>query len=354
MHSKLLSLKRLHPTDLIIGFALLAGFFFSLASFVELCTEQCEDGKKYFLFGMPFALVGLLFFSTVAVTHYLSVSNPFYSKVTGVLVASAVGAESLFIYIQKFVIGTWCPICLSIAACVLIAAAAFSWRYIVGLSKQIQQSQQGEIMESIKRGLGSISVVCLGVLLAFVGLTKFDALEAAENRLKENLAFGNKASNIEIYIFTDWNCKACRELDPYLTRMAPSLMKEGKVVFVDHSLHPESLNYTPYNVSFLLNNKSEYFKLRKMISDMSRRTKNPTEDQIEEGSANLGVTYDQLNYSDVALAIRYFRELSQQFKIRATPTMVIVNTDTRKGKKLKGNEEITRRNALIAIKELTD
>ena len=87
---------------------------------------------------------------------------------------------------------------------------------------------------------------------------------------------------------------------------------------------------------------------------MSRRTKNPTEDQIEEGSANLGVTYDQLNYSDVALAIRYFRELSQQFKIRATPTMVIVNTDTRKGKKLKGNEEITRRNALIAIKELTD
>lgn len=345
--------KEYNYTDIVVGLAILSGFLLTGFSYADLCSSHCQGGKGYTLYGQPFEASGFLFFSGLGVSHLLSRTKPLFSTFTGLLIASALGAEILFILLQKYVIGTYCPICLAIAATIAIAAAAFSLRYCRGLAKQIQQNHTGEVMRTIYRGFGYLSVVFAGFLMAFVGLGKTDPLDAAEDQIKQELYFGNENSPIEVFVFTDWNCPACRELEPYLARMSPALMKDAKVIFVDHALHPESLNYTPYNLSFQIHDKKEYFKLRGMLTKLSEKTMHPTEHQVEEDASKLGVTYQPLDYSDVALSIRYFKELSKQFNITSTPTMVIVNTETRKGKKLKGTEEITRRNALTAIKELT-
>ena len=44
--------------------------------------------------------------------------------------------------------------------------------------------------------------------------------------------------------------------------------------------------------------------------------------------------------------------VGEKFKIKGTPTMVIINREAKKGKKLTGNKEITKDNALKAIETL--
>src|SRR4051794_38778996 len=100
----------------LISLALIASLILSVLSWLELCVEHCSANQDYRLFGLPFAMVGITFFTVLIALHFLSRRYQFMSRLVGWLIASALGAELMFIIIQKYTIGHWCPVCLGIAA----------------------------------------------------------------------------------------------------------------------------------------------------------------------------------------------------------------------------------------------
>lgn len=207
-------------------------------------------------------------------------------------------------------------------------------------------------MKNIWNKFSPFAAMGIGFIVAFLGLAKFDPLEAAQEAIKEKITFGNPKSDIEIYLFTDWACPACKKVEPTIEALVPELMKDNKVYFVDYVIHPETLNYLPYHLAFQLNNKAQYLKLRHMLEDISKKNKNPSEEQISKAAAKLGVKFKELSYADVDAGEKYFKSLGEKFKVKSTPTMVIINVDSKKGKKLVGGEEITKDNILKSINTL--
>lgn len=192
---------------------------------------------------------------------------------------------------------------------------------------------------------GLIFFAVIGFLFTSFGI------EAEEVSIKKMITFGNKTSPIEVYFFSDWSCPACRKIEPTMLKMVPAIMQDAQFTFVDYTMNPESLNFTPFNLSLMMFNQDRYIKLREVINGIALRTIEPTEDEITKAVEPLGVKFHELQYSQVMAGIHYFEKLGKNFKVNSTPTVVIYNASTKKDKKLHGDSEITEENVLKAIKQ---
>lgn len=333
--------------------AIFAGFIFSIIAWLRVCSDQCAPTHHYRFFQIQFETIGLIFFPCLTACHLLSRRYRQCFWITGILLASALGAEMVFIEIQKREIGQWCPVCLSIAGCIVLAVSAYIGNYLINLNSMIKEGHKGEIMRNIRNGFGSMMFVFLGLFLAYFGVGKADELKTQEDSIKNRIVFGNLNSPIDVYVFTDWQCPACRSAEPALVKLAPVIEKKARLTFVDFIIHAETLNFIPYNISFMVHNKDKYLELRDMLTQISTKTGDPSEDDIEKLAAKLGVKYNQLSYSDVAVGIKYFKHLGKEFNVTSTPTVVVVNKSTKKGKKLHGASEITEGNVIKAIDSLS-
>jgi hypothetical protein len=316
---------------------------------MSLCSHACLKSHEYRIFGYPFESIGILFFILLVGLHLLSRNFSSAGLAAGWLLAAGLGAELIFIYTQKYKIGAWCPICLSIAAALLIASAAYFYEFYQKMKLSLERWERNGIMDFICRGCASMIFFSLGFLFAFLGISKQSSLQAAENDVKENIVFGPRSSPLEVYIFTDWRCVACRNLEPVFESATKKLMDRARVTFVDYAVHPTSLNFTPYNLSFMVNNKPHYFALRRALGDLGAATLTPTEQQVVALASRAGVQYKQLNYEDVALGIRYFNHLVKQLHVNGTPAVVILNQSTKKMRKLEGEEDISEAKILDSI-----
>lgn len=337
----------------ITAFGLLAGLILSVVSWLRLCSGACAESHNWHFFGWPFETLGLLFFIPANLLFWVAKfrlsCRALLSTGVGLMVFGAVGAEIHFILVQKYEIGAWCPVCLSIAASVLVAAIGFSIKYL----SEFGHNTRGDLMTTLWKGYAALSVCALGFLLSLIGVAKMDPLAAVEATIKESLVFGEKESQIEVYIFTDWACPACRALEPSLVTLAPAIMQKARLTFVDLAIHTQTLNYSPYNVSFMIHNKPEYFKLRDALTELSLKTGTPKDAQIEKIAESQHTQYEQLNFSDIALSQKYFKQLSKQFGVNQTPTAIVLNRQTKKGKKLIGVDEISEANVMKAIQSLS-
>lgn len=325
-------------------FFIAAGMGLTLFSALKLCSSACTEAHNYRLFGLPFEIIGAIYFTLLAVFHFLSPSRPFFRLSTPLFIAGGIGAEGYLVMLQKMQIGAYCPICLTIAATVL----ALGFCYIAWEKKKPQEALMGNFSR--------ISILALffivGLSTAFLGISKIDQLQAVEDTIKEKIKFGNPNSPIEVYVFTDWACPACRMLEPALEKMAPQIMQRAQLTFVDTVVHPETLNFAPYNIAFMVNAKPKYFRVREALTDLSQKTKKPTDQEVANAVKPLGVKYQELPYGEVSVAIRYFEDLVSRFKITGTPTVAVINREGKKGKKFSGKGEITEANLIKAIETL--
>lgn len=338
----------------ISTFGILAGLVLSIISWLEICSQQCAAAHSYRLYGFRFEDIGMAFFPILLGLHIGSLKKTFLSFVAGLMLAGAIGAEMIFIHAQKVLIGHWCPVCLSIAAAVGITSLAYLLGYINRSKLFINESRRSETMVNLRKGIGTGTALILGFVLAFFGLGKVDELKAAENSIKDSVAFGNMRSNIDVYFFSDWQCPACRQVEPKLKELFPLITKKARLTFVDFTIHPASLNFTPYNLSFMIHNKGKYLELRDALTTLSMETETPNDSQVENLANEHNARYRQLNYSDVALGLKYFKTLGNEFDIDSTPTLVLINEKTKKGKKLYGVAEITADNINKAIDKLNE
>lgn len=344
--------KRQQWLFILASVAILSGFCLSIISWLEICSQACQATHEYRLLGIKIEDLGIIFFSILSIFHFGSLRKNFFSFIAALLLAGALGTEMIFIYTQKVLIGHWCPVCLSIAACIGLASLAYFLNYADYLKHTVNESKRSETMLHLQKGLMTACAILLGFLITFFGLGKVDELMAAENSIKDSVAFGNMRSHIDVYFFSDWQCPACRQVEPKLKEIVPLIMKKARLTFVDFTIHPTSLNFTPFNLSFMIHNKGKYLELRDALTLLSIETETPTDEQVEKLALDHDSRYKQLNYSDVALGLKYFKTLGEEFDISSTPTLVLVNETTKKGKKLFGVAEITPENINKAIDKL--
>ncbi len=328
--------------------AFLAGLILSLMSHLNLCaTSACTETHKYLLFGLPFTMVGIVFFPAAWASFELGRSLRLFSIFFAMMIAGASGAEVAFLWIQKYVIREWCPLCLGIAATVYILAflACYGWTKNILLTSK---DGRGIIMTIFKKISLIALVVVAGFLLAFKGAQKGEAQDKAMN-----LFLGAEKSARELYIFTDWFCPACRKAEAEIEKSVASAEKNAKIIFVDVPIHAETLNYMPYNLSFLMHEKSKYLELRKALGGLSLTSKEPSPEEVQKTVASLGVTYKPLSFMLVTKGLKYWEETARAFAVKSTPTVIVTNTKTKKKIQMVGFKDITEQNILKALDDVS-
>lgn len=334
----------------IITLALLAGLVISILSWLEICVQHCAANQNYHLFGLPFSITGMTFFSFLFLSQLLSLRYSFFTKIVGIGLALAVGSEVMFMLIQKYQIGRWCPVCLSIAVSVFIAAIVYASSYIKSFYLTIKKGNRSDIMNKIGTFLKSFSLVILGFLFAFIGVTKINPAEAAQEEIKNRIVFGVPNSNIEIYIISDWFCGACRRMEPLIEKLLPEIKTETSFYFIDFPVHRKSLNFSPYNLAFLMNDKQHYFHARQMLFELAETTDNPTEEEVTKAAQAEKITFKPLSFMDIKTGLDYFDSVIRKFDVGATPTIIVTNTKNKKVVKLEGSNEISEDKIFKALK----
>ena len=307
-----------------------AGLVLSVMSALNICTSACSEASLFTIFGLNFGWFGVMFFGLLIGALALRKRFAWMDTIIILLVCAAAGAELHFIWLQKFVIGKWCPLCLTIAAVIYLMTITMlltEWRKLP--SRREPMKDHIKLVTTVALALG------FGLAGAILGVHK--EAEAAEL----NLFLGKSDSPVIVYVVSDWFCPACRRTEPTIAEMFPKLASIAKVGFVDIPVHPETTNFTPYNLEFLMYEKAKYIQLRKALYDLARETKTPTPEEVQEAVAPLGVSRHQMNYADIASGMSWNEKIFRTYKIEATPTVVVTNTKTGKHVNLVGREDIT-------------
>ncbi|MCE2983721.1 MAG: thioredoxin domain-containing protein [Parachlamydia sp.] len=336
----------------IAALALIGGLLFSILSWLELCVEHCSANQAYRLFGFSFGIVGILFFLLLNIMHWSGKIFPNLFTWTGWLIASALGAEVFFILVQKYEIGHWCPVCLTIALFIFIAACTYAFHAIFAFTKAVQQNKGEAIMNFIKRGLASLSFLTLGFLLAFVGISKHNEAEATMEEMKQKLAFGSPNSPVEVYIVSDWFCPSCKKIEPIIEQIIPEIEAQTTIYFIDYPIHKKSLNFTPYNLSFLINEKKNYLSARKALLALSDETETPSDEDIVKIAKKNKLEFKELPYLDVKNGIDFFDKVVEKYNLNVTPIIIVTNTKTKKSLKFEGRDEISKDKIREAVEKL--
>jgi hypothetical protein len=108
----------------LLWLSLTAGCVISVLSLIEeLCLVQaCRDTLSFTLFGVGLGWVGAGYFGGLLMLLALRTRFPLLGLLLAAMVFAGIGAEFRLLWIQKFIIGAWCPFCVSIACTVFTAA----------------------------------------------------------------------------------------------------------------------------------------------------------------------------------------------------------------------------------------
>ena len=335
-----------------IAVLIAAAWILSVMSWLGICSDGCEESHLYRLFGVPLSPLGTGYFTVSGLAFLTRNRFRFSGYLIPLLLSGALGSEFVLVWVQKYVIGKWCPLCVGIALSVATACVLIALERLPGVANQFRVEERNLVM---KRFAGKAVLILFafiaGSVITATGLSKPDAFAAGLSA--KSLAFGDTESGSEVYIVTDWFCPMCLVAEPEILKGAQKAMQQAKVVFVDYPIHPETLNYIPYNLSFIVREKEKYLQIRKALATLARKTKEPMPEDVQAAVSPLGVKYVPLNYADVLAGMQYFSTLVQKFKVAGTPSVVVQDSRTGKMKTLYGVAEITSGNILKALAEVS-
>lgn len=112
------------PISILLWIALSICWAVSVFTVIEeMClATACRDTAAFTLFGFGMGWFGIVFFSTILIILWQRKSRSWLDLPLSAMVFSGIGAEFRLLWIQKYIIGSWCPLCVSIC-CALFAAA---------------------------------------------------------------------------------------------------------------------------------------------------------------------------------------------------------------------------------------
>jgi len=153
--------------SILLWLSLTMGWVVSIFSVVqELClATACSDAASFTLFGAGMGWFGIAYFSLLLLVLWLRPKNCVLNWALAAIVFSGIGAEFRLLWIQKYIIGGWCPLCVTICCALFFAAALL-------LIENVQVARSGE--RRGKRFLGWLALmaamVAIGLSIAVVGI----------------------------------------------------------------------------------------------------------------------------------------------------------------------------------------
>jgi hypothetical protein len=121
-------------------------------------ATACSDAASFTLFGVGLGQFGIVYFSAILLLLWLRKKVYWSSWLLTAMVFSGIGAELRLLWIQKYIIGSWCPLC------VTICAALFCTAMLLVIEK-IRSTEAGP-----GRGKALIGWLALVSIMAAIGL----------------------------------------------------------------------------------------------------------------------------------------------------------------------------------------
>lgn len=329
-------------------FLVFLGFIFTgLSAFDYNCAGDCIKVHKYQYFGMPVWILGIVNFSLIGILSVMSIykNNIWYNRLLQIQIISALGGEMGFVFVQKYVIGAWCTYCLFVGfivfAMFLLLVVYWSF-FIIEIKKEVSS------MDIFGRFI-IVSVVTSLLTLSGFFITVSGIRAQTSKNEAVNPYLGNEKKHIEVIFVTDWYCPSCIEVDPLIEKISPEIMKKAKITFMELTIHDESINFVPANLSFLVNNKERYFELRKELHKLAEINKMPTEDDFRKIASNLKVNYKPLPLITVNRGLAFANAIVKNSGVTKTPSVVVINRKNNKMLSLEGSNKINEKNILMII-----
>ncbi len=153
--------------SVLLWLSLGTGWLVSIFSVVqELClATACSDTASFTLFGIGMGWFGIAYFSMVLLLLWLRRKVKVLNWALAALVFSGVGAEFRLLWIQKYIIGGWCPLCVTISCALFLAA-------LLLLAEKVRDAGSGE--GRVKRLSGwllfATAMVAIGLAVAVAGI----------------------------------------------------------------------------------------------------------------------------------------------------------------------------------------
>lgn len=113
-----------HTISILLWCAVAIGWLVSIFSVIEeMClATACRDTAAFTVLGINMGWFGIGYFTLLLILLRQRKMNIRLDWLLAAMVFAGVGAELRLLWIQKYVIGRWCPLCVSIC-CALFCAA---------------------------------------------------------------------------------------------------------------------------------------------------------------------------------------------------------------------------------------
>ena len=162
-----ISIAHRRTMSILLWLAVSTGWLVSVFSVVEeMClATACSDAASFTFFGVGMGLFGIAYFSLVLLLLWLRQKVYLLNLALAATVFAGIGAEFRLLWIQKYIIGSWCPLCVTICCALFFAA-------ILLLVEKVQDAGSGQGRgKNLLGWLGFvIAMFAMGLAVAVVGV----------------------------------------------------------------------------------------------------------------------------------------------------------------------------------------
>ncbi len=176
------------------------------------------------------------------------------------------------------------------------------------------------------------SIPAVVALMVFLSVTSFAVAE-------QSLVPSYGAGKYELFVFTDYFCPPCQELEADMEPALRRLLATGgvRVTFVDVPLHQYSLLYIKYFL-YAANGgakNKDILRARNILFSLAKSNTVTTEDDLANALRKQRVAFKPYDLKNVFAALT---EIVRKHNIRSTPTCIVKYSDTDVRKYIGGDE----------------
>jgi hypothetical protein len=152
----------------VLWLSVATGWAVSIFSVIEeMClATACSDAASFTLFGFGLGPFGIAYFSCILVLLWLRKKVYWSNWLVAAMVFSGIGSEFRLLWIQKYIIGSWCPLCVSICAALFCTALLLLIEKIRSL--EVGQGSSGKRLMVWLIFITTMAVI--GLVVAIVGV----------------------------------------------------------------------------------------------------------------------------------------------------------------------------------------
>ena len=153
--------------SILLWLAVATGWLVSIFSVIQdMCmVSACRDTANFTLFGVNMGRFGIAYFSFILLLLWLRKKVCWLDWALSAMVFAGIGSEFRLLWIQKYIIGGWCPLCVTICCALFIAAMLLAVEKVQG---------RGAVQDGRNYLFGwmafVVAMIATGLAIAIVGV----------------------------------------------------------------------------------------------------------------------------------------------------------------------------------------